>query len=79
MIGRRILQRHWMSDKEIRTIEQSKVNYEKMKQTKHRRHLNLLFRMNFCRTLILLCLFSTSSFFAITKATASAETEKNGG
>ena len=79
MIEQRTIPRLCISDNEIRTMEQSKVNHEKAKKTKHRKHLNLELRTHFFQALVLFCLFSTSSFIAITRATASDQTEKNGG
>ena len=71
----------WLSIKNngIRTMEQSKANHEKAKKTKHRKHLNWELKTHFCQALVLFCLFSTSSLIAITRATASDQTEKNGG
>lgn len=71
--------RYKICDSKIRTIARAQANNETMKRQKHEKNLNLTFRTNFCLTILILSLLSTSSILFIPKATASNEVEKNSG
>ena len=71
--------RYKVCDNKVRTISRAQVNNETMKRQKHEKNLNLTFRTNFCLTILILYLLSTSSILFIPKATASNEVEKNSG
>ena len=78
MMDKRTMKRLNTSDNEMRTIVQTNVNCENLKKTKNRRNVNLILRMNFLIIILTFSVFSTS-FLLIPEATASSETEKNGG
>ena len=71
--------RYKISDSKVRTIYRAKVNNETMKRQKHEKNLNVTFKTNFCLTILILSLLSTSSILFVPKATASNEVEKNNG
>ena len=78
MMDKRTMKRLNTSDNEMRAIVQTNVNCENLKKTKNRRNVNLILRMNFLIIILTFSVFSTS-FLLIPKATASSETEKDGG